>query len=344
MYELSRIYASDRRAQGQVDALLAREGISRDRNLDYTVGLYDEAGELAATGSCFGQTLRCMAVDGSRRGEGLLAQIVTHLVEVEHERGYDHLFLYTKCDAARYFEELGFSEIARVAGRVVFMENRRGAFNRYLGTLRPLHHPGAAAIVMNANPFTLGHQYLAERAAAENARVFLFVLSEDVSLVPFEARFSMVQAGVAHLPGVTVLPSGLYMISSATFPSYFLKEADLVALSHARLDAAVFTHIAGALGVTRRYVGAEPFSHTTSLYNQALQEALPPAGVECTVLARRTGEGGPISASQVRRLLKAQGAEAIRPFVPESTYAFFQSEAGAAVIAAIRKADDVTHH
>lgn len=344
MYELSRIYDSDRRARREMDALLEREGISRDQHLDYTVGLYDEDGELAATGSCFQQTLRCMAVDGRHRGEGLLAQIVTHLIEVEHERGYDHLFLYTKCDAARFFSDLGFSEIARVDGRVVFMENRRGAFARHLASLAPLKTPGAAAVVMNANPFTLGHQYLVERAAAENPRVFLFVLSEDASLVPFDARLSLVRSGTAHLKNVTVLPSGAYMISSATFPSYFLKEADLVTRAHARLDAAVFARIAAALGVTRRYVGEEPFSHTTQLYNEALCETLPPAGVECVVVPRKPGPEGPISASGVRRLIQSQGVPAIRPFVPDSTYAFFQSEAGQRVVSAICAAGDVTHH
>ena len=44
--------------------------------------------------------------------------------------------------------------------------------------------PKVAAIVMNANPFTLGHQYLVEKAAAENDLVHLFMVSEDASLFP----------------------------------------------------------------------------------------------------------------------------------------------------------------
>ena len=90
------ISPGNRRAQAQMDALLAREGIARDRNLTYSAGIFTEDGEMIATGSLFENTLRCMAVDGAHRGEGLMAEIVSHLVQVQLERGNTHLFLYTK--------------------------------------------------------------------------------------------------------------------------------------------------------------------------------------------------------------------------------------------------------
>ena len=52
----------------QVRALLEQEGISLDGNLDYTCGLFDENDNLAATGSSFGATLRCSAVDRAHQG------------------------------------------------------------------------------------------------------------------------------------------------------------------------------------------------------------------------------------------------------------------------------------
>ena len=84
---------------------------------------------------------------------------------------------------------------------------------------------------MNANPFTLGHLSLVERAAKECDTVHLFVLSEEASLVPFDVRWKLVTEGVAHLSNVICHPSGPYMISSATFPSYFLKDEQAVILS-----------------------------------------------------------------------------------------------------------------
>ena len=85
-YTLTQIHPSDRRGNEQVDALLRQEGIRRDANLDYTCGLMDEDYRLIATGSCFGSTLRCFAVDRGHQGEGLLNEVVTHLINVQAER------------------------------------------------------------------------------------------------------------------------------------------------------------------------------------------------------------------------------------------------------------------
>ena len=197
---------------------------------------------------------------------------------------------------------------------------------------------------MNANPFTLGHETLVARAAKENERVVLFVLSEDRSLVPYSDRMAMVKAACAKYGNVSVVSSGSYMISSATFPSYFLKDADVVTRTHAELDATLFTRIAAALNLTRRYVGEEPFSHTTSLYNEALAAVLPKAGVELVVIPRAQAQGEAISASHVRQLIHDGHIEAIRPLVPETTYAYLTGDAGQTVLRRIQAAADVIHH
>lgn len=337
----------DARAQAQMDALLAREGIARDANLSYSAGIYDEEGRLVATGSLFGNTLRCLAVDGAHRGEGLMAVIVGHLVQAQLERGNTHLFLYTKAESAKLLSTLGFYEIARVGSRLVFMENRRGGFARYVaslaGTLGAPDAPGAA-LVMNANPFTNGHAYLLRRAAEENARVVVFVLSEDRSLVPYMDRLEMVREAAAAYGNVQVVPSGSYMISSATFPSYFLKDGDTVTRTHAELDATLFVPIARALRLTRRYVGEEPFSRTTALYNEALRGVLPSAGVELVVVPRAVCAGEPISASRVRELIHEGRMEEIRPLVPPTTYDYLNGERGRRAVQAIRAAGNVRHH
>ena len=325
------ISPSNKRAMAQMDALLAREGIERDRNLTYSAAIYDDDGQMIATGSLFENTLRCLAVDGAHRGEGLMAVIVAHLVQAQIERGHTHLFLYTKVDSAKFFAPLGFTEIARVDGRLVFMENRRDGFSRYLKSLAPYagERPGSALVI---------------RAAKENERVVLFVLSEDRSLVPYSDRMAMVKAACAKYGNVSVVSSGSYMISSATFPSYFLKDADVVTRTHAELDATLFTRIAAALNLTRRYVGEEPFSHTTSLYNEALAAVLPKAGVELVVIPRAQAQGEAISASHVRQLIHDGHIEAIRPLVPETTYAYLTGDAGQTVLRRIQVAADVIHH
>lgn len=196
-YYISQIAHTDKTAIQNVTALLQAEGIRLDANLDYTCGMYDEEMNIIATGSCFSNTLRCLAVSSDHQGEGLMNQIISHLIEVQFERGNTHLFLYTKCSSAKFFGDLGFYEIARIDGQIVFMENRRTGFKNYL---KKLENPQSAfatdrkiaALVMNANPFTLGHQYLVEKAARENDLLHLFIVSEDTSLVPFKTRKQLV--------------------------------------------------------------------------------------------------------------------------------------------------------
>ena len=199
-YSLSAIESWDSRNRRQADALLQAEGIRRDKNLSYTCGVFDEDMRLIATGSCFGNTLRCLAVSSDHRGEGLMNEVVSHLMERQLLQGNSRVFLYTKPQSARLLGDLGFYEVERLEN-VVFMENRFGGFAGYLRNLTPTKKPGrCAAIVMNANPFTLGHRHLVESAAAENDWLHLFLLSEEAGPIPFAVRKKLVQEGTGTYP------------------------------------------------------------------------------------------------------------------------------------------------
>ena len=342
---ISEVRPADKRALAQVDALLSREGIRRDNNLDYTCVMYDDNWNAVATGSCFGNTLRCFAVSGERQGEGLLNEIVTHLLGVQAARGNFHLFLYTKPDAAKFFGDLGFHEIACVAGTLVFMENRRDGFSGYLRALEKTKRPGkTAAVVMNANPFTLGHRYLIETASAACDTLHLFMVSEDASLVPYSVRKYLIEAGTADLKNVVLHDSGPYIVSAATFPSYFLKDETAVIEGQARLDLEIFVKIASVLGIAARYVGEEPTSQVTGLYNKIMREALPKAGIDCIVIPRKELDGAAISASAARECVKRGDFDALRALVPPTTYDYFTSPAAAPVIERIQRAADVAHY
>lgn len=358
-YAISQIYPSDRRANTQINELLLAEGIRRDANLDYTCGMYDEEMNIIATGSCFGNTLRCMAVSNAHQGEGLMNQIVTHLISVQFERGNTHLFLYTKCNSAKFFGDLGFYEIARIDGQIVFMENRKTGFTSYLEKLKKETEQSEvfrqfscndsaktkiAALVMNANPFTLGHQYLVEKAASENDILHLFIVSEDQSLVPFSVRKKLVLEGTAHLKNIIYHESGPYIISNATFPSYFQKDADAVMESHANLDLTIFVRIAQALGINCRYVGEEPNSQVTGIYNEIMAKKLPENQIACKIIPRKEANDSVISASTVRTALKCDKINLLKTLVPETTFRYFQSAEAAPVIEKIKAAQNVVHH
>lgn len=353
-YYISQIYPSDKRANDEVDALLISEGIRRDANLDYTCGMYDDEMHIIATGSCFGNTLRCFAVSHEHQGEGLMNSIVSHLIEFQFSRGNTHLFLYTKCNSAKFFGDLGFYEIARIDGQIVFMENRKTGFQNYLRTFAKDALPEEltaetptrkiAALVMNANPFTLGHQYLVEKAAVENDLLHLFIVSEDASLVPFKIRKQLVMKGTAHLKNICYHDSGPYIISNATFPSYFQKDENAVIESHAMLDLTVFTQIAKVLSITRRYVGEEPTSLVTGIYNRIMSEKLPEQGIECIVVPRKTCEDTPISASNVRLALQNGDYDTLSKLVPQTTLDYFKSPEAIPVIERIRQQENVIHY
>ena len=344
-YALTQVSLSDKRMLAQVDALLVENGITRDANLDYICAMVDEENRVIATGSCFGATLRCFAVSQQHQGEGLLNEVVSHLMEYQMARGYTHLFLYTKIKSAKFFQSLGFYEIARVDGTLVFMENRRNGFPSYLSRLEKTARPGVSgAIVMNANPFTLGHQYLVETAAGRCDTLHLFLLSEDASLVPFGVRKQLVQAGTAHLKNVVLHDSGPYMISNATFPSYFLKDDSAVIQGHAKLDLAIFVRIARALGVTVRFVGEEPTSQVTGLYNEIMAAQLPENGIDCVILPRKEALGKAISASTVRAALQAGDWQTLSQLVPQTTLDYFRSSEAEPVLRRIRSAENVVHY
>ena len=344
-YTITYVSSQDKRLLAEIDALLSVEGLTRDKNLDYICAALDEADHVVATGSCFGQTLRCFAVEQTHQGEGLLNTIVSHLIELQINRGNSHLFVYTKVSTAKFFQSLGFYEIVRVDGVVSFLENRRSGFSDYLNGLRVTARSGlSGAVVMNANPFTLGHRYLVETAAAVCDTLHLFVLSEDASLVPFSVRMELVRRGTADLPNVVIHGSGPYLISAATFPSYFLKDSETVIEAHARLDAAIFAKIAGTLGISKRFVGEELSSTVTARYNAVMEEELPKSGIALQVIPRKSVGSQVISASTVRAALQTGAWDVLKAMLPETTLAYFRSPEAKPVIEAIRQAGNVIHY
>lgn len=309
-----------------------------EEDLDYAIVL-EEGEDIIAAGAMSGPVLKCIAVEKSREGEGLIGKIVTYLLLKAHHEGVNHLFLFTKPENGAVFTDLGFHEIARVDDSAILMENRKTGLEDYKAKLAEFRVEGKniASIVMNCNPFTNGHLYLIEKTASENDHVHIFLVDENRSLFPTEARIDLVRRGTAHLKNVTIHHSGLYIISAATFPSYFLKDSKKIVETHGQMDLQLFTrHIAPALGITRRYVGEEPLCPVTSHYNDLMKELLPPAGIELIVISRKESEGEVISASKVRALIKADDYEAIGRIVPRATMEYLRSPEAEKVIGKIK--------
>ena len=308
-----------KRDQAMIEAFYARAGIRLDRGVTALYGAF-EAETLLALGGIAGNAIRSLAVDESRQGEGILSALVTQLYRQMRENGIGNVFVVTKPEYAPLFASLCFNELARTQDAAL-LESSNSAFSRYLGNL-----PQAdGAIVMNADPFTIGHRYLVETASKRCVNLNVFVLSSEASHVPAGIRLRLVREGCREFSNVTVVEGGDYIISGATFPDYFFKDKTEAALAFARLDATLFAErIAPACGIQTRFVGEEPLDPMTAAYNETLCAILPEHGVRVRVIPRKTLDSAPISASRVRVLWREKKFDEIAPLVPETTLAYIR--------------------
>ncbi len=301
----------------KTEDFLKGAGLRYEGGTDYAVQLVSDDGDILGNGCLCGNVLKYIAIDPSLQGEGAALSLVSALVGEAFQRGITKLFLFTKASNEMLFRSIGFFTLAATRD-VCFMENTRTGLSRWLDSV-PRYEGTVGAAVMNCNPFTLGHRYLIETAAEQVGRLYVFVVSEDRSAFPFADRFEMVKLGTEDLTNVTVLPSGEYMISQATFPTYFLKDGADADAVFAALDLTLFgSRIAPALNISKRFVGTEPYCAVTNNYNEVMKQLLPSFGVEVCEIPRTGG----ISASRVRAALDAGDIASVRELVPASTYEY----------------------
>lgn len=301
---------------------LTKADLAADANAEQTVLVWD-AEQLIATGSRTGNLLKCIAVDPIWQGEGLLAKVLTALRQEAFREGHQHLFLYTKPINAPLFSDLLFYRVAQT-GDVLLMEDRKDGIQNFIRELPAPKTTGKiGAVIMNCDPFTLGHQYLIETAAKDCDHLYVFVLSEDKGFFAASDRLEMVRRGTEHLSNITVLPTGPYLISSATFPTYFLKNRDQAEQIHCQLDVEIFArYFAPAFGISSRYVGTEPLSPLTNQYNGVLKTQLPGRGIDVVEIPRLSINSTPISASAVRAAIKSNDQQTLQSLVPRTTFAY----------------------
>lgn len=314
----------------QIANFLQQNNLNIDTDIEQFIVAFDEQQQLVACGGIAGQVLKCIAIEPHLRGQGLALRLLTTLLNQAFSLHRYELFIYTKPENEAMFTECGFHLLASVKGQVILLENSATRLKRYCQRLAQHRQDGRhiGGIVMNANPFTLGHRYLVQQACKECDWVHLFVVQENASEFPYEDRLDLIKAGVADLKNLTIHPGSDYLISRATFPSYFLKSQKIINHCHMALDLQLFRHdIAPALGINRRYVGTEPMCEVTAQYNREMAYWLTTAEVrapqiELHEIERRQQAAQPISACRVRDLLAKKGPEAVKALVPESTYRY----------------------
>lgn len=352
--EIQTLNPTTPRQRQRIEAFLKRNGLRFD-DMHYYAAVTDDDGEMIAGGGLKGNVIKCVAVDDAHKGEAIANTLISHLIAHANEEGHSNVMLFTKPKNRQLFESLSFRLLAE-APEAVLMETGIGGINNMVEQLKKIKEEGEVCkennqeckkeektninittpqhlnpstpqplttttplrgvVVMNCNPFTLGHRYLIEQAAKQVERLFVMVVREDCSLFAYAERKAMVEQGVAHLKNVTVIDGSEYAISQATFPTYFLKRLDDAADTQMLLDLDLFRrHIAPALGATVRFVGTEPTDRLTRRYNQLMHEVL--ADVRET--ARLEKKGNAVSASRVRKAMEQGDMSTIRQLVPPTT-------------------------
>ncbi|MCT4587859.1 MAG: [citrate (pro-3S)-lyase] ligase [Carboxylicivirga sp.] len=302
--------------------------------VEYSVLLYSLNDDIVGVGSCQGKILKYVAIAPQFRETGAFAHLVTHLTE-HVMQSYQQAFVFTRPDNILRFEGIGYSHIASAEPLISVLEFGYQNVEDYKNYLKSIRYPQnaneVAAIVMNANPFTLGHQYLIEKAANENDLVYIFVVETEKSVFSFRDRFEMIKRGTKHLNNVILVKGGEYVVSCATFPNYFLKNEvpDMITQKQAELDIAIFCqHIVPVLGINKRYVGTENYCATTGVYNRVMKANLPVKGVQCIEVSRKSTnqdeDTNYISASKVRQEIKLDQTSSLNEFLPQTTIDYFE--------------------
>ena len=100
---VSAVSKSDKRRMKEVLALLEAEGLRLDPALDYLFAAEDQDFNVVGCGGAYKNTLRSFAVRRDMQGLGVMNALLSRLIEDRAEKGFSHLFVYTKCSAAPFF-------------------------------------------------------------------------------------------------------------------------------------------------------------------------------------------------------------------------------------------------
>lgn len=307
----------------RVKTFLTLFELEYDPRITETIYL-EEDGHIVGTVSRLDNLIECLAVDESYRGENLAGKLISEILNHFRDAKIHHYMVYTKTVYVDLFESMNFHCLAK-SDKVAILEGGIGTIEDEIEKIRqkmeskwnePVGSLDIGAMVVNCNPITLGHLGLIEYAAERHQKLVVFVVEEDRSMFTFKERISLVYLATLALPNVIVVPSTKYMVSSLTFPGYFLKSMDEKEEQHARLDAILFKqYFMKQLNIKKRYVGTErdPFMIK---YNGILKNALQD---QLEIVPRIQMQGIIISASIVRDLILRNRLDEALLYVPEAT-------------------------
>lgn len=326
-FEIRSIPLSIKSYKNKVEKFLNDNDLRLD-GVDYYAGVFliGEDDILLGGGGLQGNVIKCIAITDDLRETGMGTKLISHLYLQAINNGEDTVRVFTKPKNKEIFTSLGFKLLA-TSDKAILLENGNGLkhYCDYLASLRREGENGA--IVMNANPFTLGHRYLIETAAKEVNNLYIIVVKENRSLFSYNDRKQMITKGTEDLKNVIICEGSDYQISNTTFPTYFLKEITDATDTQISLDLDLFSkHIAPALNIKKRFIGTEPKDILTNRYNHLIKSILPKTTIEVIEVDRLQNESNVIiSATTVRECLSSFDFYGAKQLVYPTTIPFLLS-------------------
>lgn len=321
MFYVDKIIKGSSSEKALEEFLLDKEVIYEDVDASYVIR---DAGDIIATVSVKKNLIKFFYIDEAYQGEGLAIELINSALEDIISKGYRTYFVFTKAKNENIFTSLSMDVIEKTED-VVLLE---GGFFKYADWIqnikKDLDKDEYSAIVMNANPLTLGHEYLVDKALEEARDLIIFVLEEDASYFSAKDRYEIVKNHYHNNDRVHVYKSGPYIISRATFPTYFLKKDTDKLKVYTELDAKIFAkRIAKDLNIKKRYFGTEPIDKVTQKYNEMMKKILFEYGVESEFIERKKINDEYISASKLREGIETD-FESIKKYLSQDVYEYLK--------------------
>ena len=199
-YIVEKLHLTNAEEVNEVRSFLSTFQLDYEKDIDYTVVIRD-SNKIVATCSKAKDILKGFAVSDSMQGEGITNLLIKSIQDRLFQEGIFHSFIFTKPTYETTFKSFGYKVIASVED-VTLLEYGFNDIHKTLATMEKFYNINRSipktALVMNCNPFTLGHRYLIEQASLKSEEVVVFIVEEDKSLFPFEDRYHMVKDGVAQ--------------------------------------------------------------------------------------------------------------------------------------------------
>ena len=312
--------------KNRISEFLKKFDLNYESDITYSIYMEDENGNIVGTVSLNNYIIKCLAVSPEYQGENLAGELIDNLINKLRSDNKFYYSVYTKHEYEPLFLSLGFSKIAST-DKVSMLEFGSPKIDEVMNRLKvkiestldcKLDDSKVACVVANANPFTNGHLSLVEEAIYRRYDyVIVFIVQEDKSYFSEKERMALAYVSLLPYDNVVVVPSTRYMVSSMTFPGYFLHDKKLS--EWAKIDAIIFRdYFMKKLNIQTRFVGEETDDYMVE-YNNILKETI---GDGLVVLDRAKQDDEIISAKIVRKHLDEGRLEEALKLVPRGSWVF----------------------